>query len=77
VMDDIFCHHRLRCDYGGSARAAVSAGGGLHSRVLAGNGHFLLALEVITGKPAPGFGNEGHVDLMRGVLGDLKDGRYG
>ena len=50
--------------------------GGLHPRVFAGNGHFLLALDVTTGKPAPGFGNEGRVDLKKGVLGDLKDGRY-
>ena len=50
--------------------------GGLHSRVFAGNGHFLLALDVTTGKPAPGFGDEGRVDLKAGVLGDLKDGRY-
>ncbi len=50
--------------------------GGLHSRVFAGNGHFLLALDVTSGKPAPGFGNEGRVDLKQGVLGDLKDGRY-
>jgi len=50
--------------------------GGLHSRVFSGNGHFLLALDVTTGKPAPGFGNEGRVDLKAGVLGDLKDGRY-
>ena len=50
--------------------------GGLHSRVFAGNGPFLLALDVTTGKPAPGFGNEGRVDLKQGVLGDLKDGRY-
>ena len=50
--------------------------GGLHSRVFAGNGPFLLALDVSTGKPAPGFGNEGRVDLKKGVLGDLKDGRY-
>src|SRR5437667_1240618 len=49
---------------------------GLHSRVFAGNGHFLLALNATTGKPAPGFGNEGRVDLKQGVLGDLKDGRY-
>ena len=47
-----------------------------HPRVFAGNGHFLLALDVTTGKPAPGFGNEGTVDLKSGVLGDLKDGRY-
>lgn len=50
--------------------------GGLHSRVFTGNGHFLLAIDITTGKPAPGFGNEGRVDLKKGVLGDLKDGRY-
>jgi quinoprotein glucose dehydrogenase len=49
---------------------------GLHSRVFTGNGPFLLALDVTTGKPAPGFGNEGRIDLKSGVLGDLKDGRY-
>src|SRR5580693_2441452 len=32
--------------------------GGLHSRVFAGNGPFLLALDITTGKPAPGFGQE-------------------
>jgi glucose dehydrogenase len=48
----------------------------LHPRVFAGNGHFLLALDATTGKPAPGFGNEGRVDLKPGVLGELKDGRY-
>src|SRR5215831_20566882 len=31
---------------------------GLHSRVFVGNGEFLLALDVISGKSAPGFGNE-------------------
>ncbi len=50
--------------------------GGLHARLFAGNGHLLLALDVTTGKPAPGFGNEGRLDLKAGVLGDLKDGRY-
>src|SRR5690242_448782 len=49
--------------------------GGLHSRVFAGNGASLLALDVTTGKPAPGFGNEGRVDLKKGVLDDLKDTR--
>lgn len=49
---------------------------GLHSRVFVGNGPYLLALDVTTGKPAPGFGDEGRVDLKKGVLGDLKDGRY-
>ncbi len=50
--------------------------GSLHPRVFAGNGPYLLALDVTTGKPAPGFGDEGRVDLKKGVLGDLKDGRY-
>jgi quinoprotein glucose dehydrogenase len=50
--------------------------GGLHPRVFAGNGPYLLALDVTTGKPAPAFGDEGRVDLKKGVLGDLKDGRY-
>jgi glucose dehydrogenase len=49
---------------------------GSHPRLFTGNGHFLLALDVTTGKPAPGFGDEGRVDLKKGVLGDLKDGRY-
>jgi glucose dehydrogenase len=50
--------------------------GGLHSRLFVGNGHFLLAIDLATGKPAPGFGQEGRVDLKKDVLGDLKDGRY-
>ena len=50
--------------------------GGLHARVFVGNKYFLLALDVTTGKPAPGFGDEGRVDLKKGVLGDLKDARY-
>jgi glucose dehydrogenase len=50
--------------------------GGLHPRVFTGNGQYLLALDVTTGKPAPGFGNEGRVDLLKGVIGDLKDARY-
>ena len=49
---------------------------GLHSRVFIGNGPYLLALDVTTGKPAPGFGNEGRVDLKKGVLGDLKDASF-
>jgi glucose dehydrogenase len=49
---------------------------GVHARVFAGNGPYLLALDVTTGKPAPGFGDEGRVDLKRGVLGDLRDGAY-
>ncbi|MFN7999307.1 MAG: pyrroloquinoline quinone-dependent dehydrogenase [Bryobacteraceae bacterium] len=48
----------------------------LHPRVFVGNGYHLLALDVTTGKPAPGFGDEGRIDLKKGVLDGLKDGRY-
>lgn len=44
-----------------------------HARVYAGAGSSLVALDVTTGKPAPGFGQEGRVDLKQGVLGDLAD----
>src|SRR5579883_1606223 len=50
--------------------------GGLPSRIFVGNGPYLLALDALTGKPAPGFGNEGRVDLKKDMLGDLPDGRY-
>jgi quinoprotein glucose dehydrogenase len=50
--------------------------GGLHPRLFVGNGPNLLALDTTSGKPAPGFGNEGRVDLKKGVLGDLKDARF-
>src|SRR5262249_36099320 len=50
--------------------------GGLHPRVFAGSGPYLLALDVTTGKPAPGFADEGRLDLRKGVLGDLTTGRY-
>jgi len=54
--------------------------GGSHARVFTGNGHNLLALDVTTGKPVPGFGNEGVVDLRAGVLDgippDSKAARY-
>ncbi len=47
----------------------------VNPRIFTGNGHHLLALDVTTGKPAPGFGNEGRVDLKAGVLDGLADGR--
>jgi glucose dehydrogenase len=49
---------------------------GTHPRVFTGNGFHLLALDVTTGKPAPGFGDEGRIDLKKGVLDGLPDGRY-
>jgi quinoprotein glucose dehydrogenase len=51
-------------------------GGGLPPRVFTGNGHFLLALDVATGKPSAGFADQGRLDLLPGILGDLKDARY-
>ena len=48
----------------------------LHPRVFAGNGPFLLALDATTGKPSPGFGDEGRLDLKKGVRGSLPDERY-
>ncbi|MCC7153029.1 MAG: pyrroloquinoline quinone-dependent dehydrogenase, partial [Bryobacterales bacterium] len=51
-------------------------GRGLHPRLFLGNGPALLALDVTTGKPAPGFGAEGHVDLRGGVAEGLPDARY-
>ena len=48
----------------------------LHPRVFVGNGPNLLGLDVTTGKPAPGFGDEGRIDLKKGVLDGLDDGRY-
>src|SRR5690242_4244642 len=50
--------------------------GAVHPRVFTGNGSYLLALDTVTGKPAPAFGDEGRLDLLKGVLGDLKNGRY-
>jgi len=47
-----------------------------HARVYAGSGSDLVAIDVTTGKPAPGFGNEGLVDMKTGVLGDLADARF-
>jgi quinoprotein glucose dehydrogenase len=48
----------------------------LHPRLFTGNGHHLLAIDTTNGKPAPGFGNEGRVDLKAGVLDGLPDGRF-
>src|SRR5665213_229910 len=47
-----------------------------HPRVFTGTGSDLLAIDVTTGKPAPGFGKEGLVDMKKGVLGDLADARF-
>jgi glucose dehydrogenase len=44
-----------------------------HARVYAGVGSSVVAIDVTTGRPAPGFGREGRIDLKQGVLGDLPD----
>ncbi|MCU1324746.1 MAG: hypothetical protein JWN34_116 [Bryobacterales bacterium] len=49
--------------------------GGTHPRVYAASESDLIAIDVTTGKLAPGFGNEGRVDMKKGVLGDLPDAR--
>lgn len=46
-----------------------------HPRVYAGVKGGMIALDAITGKPAPGFANEGLLDLRQGVLGDLADAK--
>jgi quinoprotein glucose dehydrogenase len=50
--------------------------GSAHPRVYAGveNGK-LVALDAATGKPAPGFADEGFLNLKTGVLGDLSDAK--
>ena len=48
-----------------------------HPRVYAASGSRLIALDATNGKPVPGFGNEGSVDLKQGVLGDLPDAAMG
>ncbi len=47
-----------------------------HPRVYAGIKGGMIALDATTGKPAPGFANEGLLDLKKGVLGELSDARF-
>jgi quinoprotein glucose dehydrogenase len=44
-------------------------------RVYCGVQGGMIALDAATGKPAPGFANEGLLDLRQSVLGDLPDAR--
>ena len=46
-----------------------------HARVFAGIGSRMVAIDVTTGKPVPGFGTEGFVDLKQGVMGEYPDAR--
>ncbi len=50
--------------------------GSVHARVFAGVKNGMIALDVTTGKPAPGFGTEGLLNLKEGVLGGLPDARF-
>jgi glucose dehydrogenase len=54
------------------------SGGGkqIHPRIFVGSGHHLLAIDATTGKLAPGFANEGKLDLKEGVLDGLKNAHY-
>ncbi len=47
-----------------------------HPRVYAGVKSGMISLDATNGKPAPGFANEGFLDLKQGVLGDLPDARF-
>ena len=49
---------------------------GLHPRLFVSSNTDLLAIDATTGKLAPGFGNEGKIDMKKGVLGDLADARF-
>jgi quinoprotein glucose dehydrogenase len=46
-----------------------------HPRVIAGVRDQLVAIDVTTGRPAPGFGDEGRVDLRQGVADGLPEAR--
>lgn len=48
---------------------------GTHPRVFAGVKGGMIALDATTGKPAPGFANEGLLDLRQGVLDGLPDAK--
>jgi quinoprotein glucose dehydrogenase len=43
---------------------------GQHGRVLAGVAHYLYALDAQTGKAIPTFGEQGRIDLRKGLRGD-------
>ncbi|HUQ92572.1 MAG TPA: pyrroloquinoline quinone-dependent dehydrogenase [Bryobacteraceae bacterium] len=47
-----------------------------HPRIFAGVKGGMIAIDAITGKAATGFASEGLLDLKKGVLGDLPDGRF-
>lgn len=54
----------------GQARAVSYWSDGSDSRIFAGVGNLLYALDAATGKPIPSFGENGRVDLRKGLGGD-------
>jgi quinoprotein glucose dehydrogenase len=56
----------------GNARAVSYWTDGHESRIFAGITHFLYALDATTGQPIPTFGENGRVDLRKGLGGDYR-----
>jgi quinoprotein glucose dehydrogenase len=52
------------------ARGVAYWSDGQHGRILAGVMNYLYALDPTTGKPIPSFGEQGRVDLRKGLRGD-------
>src|SRR5271156_3417242 len=52
------------------ARGVAYWSDGLHGRILAGLMNFLYALDAETGKPILSFGEQGRIDLRKGLRGD-------
>lgn len=46
---------------------------GAHSRLFAGVMNYLYALDPATGRPIPGFGENGRIDLRKNLRGDYKE----
>jgi quinoprotein glucose dehydrogenase len=56
----------------GNSRAVSYWTDGHESRIFAGITHFLYALDATTGQPISSFGEDGRVDLRKGLGGDYK-----
>lgn len=54
----------------GPARGLVYWSDGKQSRIFAGVMNFLYSLDAVTGKPVRGFGENGRIDLRKGLRGD-------
>ncbi|HEY0795960.1 MAG TPA: PQQ-binding-like beta-propeller repeat protein, partial [Acidisarcina sp.] len=58
------------------ARGVTYWSDGRHGRILAGVMNYLYALDAATGKPIPEFGENGRIDLRKGLRGDDLKGDY-